>query len=67
MTSVHLICPHPNCHKPMTVAAGRRGNVTTCPACGLALRVPLEHSQFPRMSGGAATIGARTSPRTEAA
>jgi len=67
MTSVHLICPHPNCHKPTTVAAERRGDVTTCPACGLSLRVPLERWQFPQMPGGAVTNGAGTSRRTKAA
>jgi hypothetical protein len=67
MTSVHLICPHPNCHKPTTVAVERRGQVTTCPACGLSLRVPLERWQFPQMPVGASPIGTNTPLRTTAA
>jgi hypothetical protein len=67
MASVHLICPHPNCHKPTIVAAEQRGHVTTCPACGLSLRVPRERWQFPQMPGGASTIGTNTPPRTKAA
>ena len=65
MTSVQLICPHPDCRKQTTVAAERRGHVTPCPACGLSLRVPLERWQFPQMRGGA--IGTNTPLRTKAA
>ena len=67
MPTVHLICPHPGCHKSTAVAAEQRGHVTTCPACGLALRVPLERWQFPEISGGAVALGAGTLPRAKAA
>ena len=67
MPSVHVICPHPGCHKMTTVASERRGHVTSCPACGLSLRVPLERSQFPLIPGGAAAIGAGAPPRAKAA
>jgi hypothetical protein len=67
MASLELICPHPNCYKPFTVPAERRGRVSTCPACGRALRVPKERTQVRVFPDGEAPNVPRVSPKTKAA
>jgi hypothetical protein len=67
MVSLELICPHPNCYKPFTVAAERRGHVSTCPACRRALRVPKERTPVRVFPGSEIPDAVRVSPTTMAA